>query len=153
MTDPLNPSHDEPAEGPRDTGFSGDTGPETARNAADDGSRDTAARANEVIEQIRDAVEDLAEKAAPAVKEFSAKAAELVAVAADKAAPLVQRAGEVTADASGKLAEKSRTFAHDIREQMGGDGSANAGSAGSVKAAADDVTDAAKDAAEGNPPL
>lgn len=147
MTDPLNPSHDEPAEGPRDTGFTGDTGPETAKNAADDTARDTAAKANEVIEQIRDAVEDFAEKAAPAVKEFSAKAAELVAVAADKAAPLVQKAGEVTADASGKLAEKSRTFAHDIREQLSGNGD------GSAKAAADDVAEAAKDTAEGNPPL
>lgn len=147
MTDPLNPTHDEPTEGPRDSGFTGDSGPESVKNAAGDATRDTAAKANEVIEQIRDAVEDLAEKAAPTVKEISAKAAELVAVAADKAAPLVQRAGEVTADASGKLAEKSRTFAHDIREQMSGDGATNA------KAAADDVTEAAKDAAEGNPPL
>lgn len=145
MTDPLNPSHDEPAEGPRDPGFSGDAGAETAKDAASDATRDTAAKANEVIEQIRDAVEDFAEKAAPAVKEFSAKAAELVAVAADKAAPLVQKAGEVTADASGKLAEKSRTFAADIRDQMG--------SAGGTRSKPSDAADAAKDAAEDNPPL
>jgi len=59
----------------------------------------------------------------------------------------VQRAGEVTADASGKLAEKSRTFAADIRDQLGGNGAASA------KDAAGDATEAAKDAAEGNPPL
>lgn len=145
MTDPLNPNHDEPAEGPRDASFSSENGAATAKDAAGDATRDTAAKANEMIEQLRDAVEDLAEKAAPAVKEFSAKAAELVAVAADKAAPLVQRAGEVTADASGKLAEKSRTFAADIREQISGDGSSSSPAAG--------ATEAAKDAAEDNPPL
>jgi hypothetical protein len=147
MTDDLNPKHDEPAEGPRDAGFSSEGGAETVNDAAGDASRDTAAKANEVIDQIRDAVEDFAEKAAPAVKEFSAKAAELVAVAADRAAPLVQRAGEVTADASGKLAEKSRTWAHDIREQLDGNGAAGANDAPK------DATGAAKDAAEGNPPL
>jgi hypothetical protein len=140
MTDPLNPMHDEPAEGPRDAGYSGD-----AVKGTGDTARETAAKAGEVIEQIRDAVEDFAEKATPAVKEFSAKAAELVAVAADKAAPFVQKAGEVTADASGKLAEKSRTFAADIREQMSG--------GGGTDAEPKDASDAGKDAAEGNPPL
>jgi hypothetical protein len=140
MTDPMNPTHDEPAEGPRDPGFDGD-----ASKDPRDTARETAAKAGEVFEQIRDAVEDFAEKATPAVKEFSAKAAEIVAVAADKAAPIVQRAGEVTADASGKLAEKSRTFAADIREQMG--------SVGGTGAKPGDAADAAKDAAEDNPPL
>jgi hypothetical protein len=144
MTDDVTPQHDEPAEGPRDAGFSSESGAETPKDPAGDAVRDSAAKANEMIEQFRDAVEDFAEKAAPAVKEFSAKAAELVAVAADKAAPLVQRAGEVTADASGKLAQKSRSFASDIRDQMGGGGSGTS---------SDDATDAAKDAAEGNPPL
>ena len=85
MTDPLNPAHDEPAEGPRDAGFTGQTSPETAKDTASDAAKDTAAdasaKANEVFEQIRDVVEDFAEKAAPTVREFSAKAAELVAVA------------------------------------------------------------------------
>lgn len=147
MTDPLNPQHDEPAEGPRDSDYSASAGAETARDAAGN----APAKANEVLEQIRDVVEDFAEKAAPTVREFSAKAAELVAVAADKAAPIVQKAGEVTADASGKLAVKSRTWAADIREQLGGDG------ADAVKDAAadakDSAKDAARDAAEGNPPL
>ena len=142
MSDALNPNHDDPAEGPRDAGFSSEGGAETSHEAGGEAAKDTAAKANEMIEQFRDAVEDFAEKATPAVKEFSAKAAELVAVAADKAAPVVQRAGEVTADASGKLAEKSRTFAADIRQQMGG-------SDGGAK----DATEAAKDAAEDNPPL
>jgi len=144
MTDPLNPAHDEPAEGPRDTGFTGETDTESVKQAAGDGAANAATKANEVFEQIRDVVEDLAEKAAPTVREFSAKAAELVAVAADKAAPVVQKAGEVTAGASGKLAEKSRSWAADIREQVSGDG---------AKSTTDAAKDAAKDAAEGNPPL
>ena len=73
-------------------------------------------RTNDVLESIRDAVEDLAEKAGPMVRDLSAKAADAVAVAADKAAPLVQRAGEVTADASGRLAKRSRTYAAEVRE-------------------------------------
>ena len=84
MTDPLNPAHDEPAEGPRDPGFTSQTGPEAAKPGADDTAANASAKANEVFEQIRDVVEDFAEKAAPTVREFSAKAAELVAVAADK---------------------------------------------------------------------
>lgn len=79
------------------------------------------APAESVIDSIRDAVEDLAERAAPTVRELSAKAAEFAAVAADRAAPLVRKAGEATADASGRLAEKSRTWAADLRESMGGD--------------------------------
>ncbi len=68
---------------------------------------------------MRDAVDELAERAAPSVREFSARAAELAAVAADRAAPLAKRAGEVTADASGKLATRSRTWAADLRASMG----------------------------------
>lgn len=68
-----------------------------------------------ILESVRDAVDDLAERAGPTVRELSAKAAELTALAADKAAPLAKRAGEVTADASGKLASKSREWASGLR--------------------------------------
>jgi hypothetical protein len=149
MPDDLNPSHSEPAEGPRDAAFSSDAGAETTGEPGGPAAN-SAAKANEMLEQLRDAVEDLAEKAAPAVREFSAKAAELVAVAADKAAPLVQRAGEVTADASGKLAEKSRTWAADLRETIGGSPVDHAKPA--VDDAGDAATDAASDVAEGDPP-
>lgn len=112
MTDPTTPDHDQPAEGPRDSAYSapdpGATGPSNA------------AKAGDVIESIREAVEDFAEKAAPTVRQFSAKAAEIVASAADKAAPLAQKAGEVTADASGKLAVKSREWAAEVRESLTG---------------------------------
>lgn len=77
------------------------------------GSAGTAATS--LLESVRDAVDDLAERAAPSVREFSARAAELAAIAADRAAPLAKRAGEVTADASGKLATLSRGWAADLR--------------------------------------
>ena len=72
-----------------------------------------------MIEQIRVAVEDFAEKAAPVVRQFSVKAADVVAIAADKAGPLAHKAGDATADASGKLAEKSRAWAAGTRASMG----------------------------------
>lgn len=75
--------------------------------------------ATSILESVRDAVDDLAERAAPSVREFSARAAELAAVAADRAAPMVKRAGEVTADATGKLATKSRGWAADLRASTG----------------------------------
>lgn len=131
MTDPTTPSHDQPAEG---------------------STSETSGRVNDVLDSIRDAVEDLAEKAAPVVREFSVKAAEVVAVAADKAAPLVQKAGEVTADASGKLAEKSRTWAADRRETMSGRDDAAREAADDVSATAGDVVDEVHDATGGNPP-
>jgi hypothetical protein len=147
VTDPLNPSHDEPAEGPRDADYSSSSGAETAKDAGDDAAANASAKATEVLGQIRVAVDDLAVKAAPTVREFSAKAADLVAVAADKAAPIAHKAGEVTADASSKLAVKSRSWAADIRVQV----------IGSDKGGAADVADAAKDAAQdaakNEPPL
>ncbi len=99
----------------------------TGNGSSNEGARGTAGA---VIEQIRGAVDDLAERAgptvrdfadraAPTVREISARAAELTATAAVKAAPLVKRAGEVTADASEKLAEKSREWASDLRSTAG----------------------------------
>jgi hypothetical protein len=85
------------------------------------GAKPDTGTASGILESIRDAVEDLAEKATPAVREISAKAAELAAVAADRAAPLARKAGEVTADASGKLAEKSRGWASDLRSAVDGE--------------------------------
>jgi len=120
MTDPMSPNHDQPAEGSRDEAYSG---PDAAATGDSAGAGSGAgARAADVLESIRDAVEDFAEKAAPTVRELSAKAAEIVAIAADKAVPLAQKAGEVTADASGRLAEKSRHWASEVRDSLTGSG-------------------------------
>jgi hypothetical protein len=87
----------------------------TAPPASHSGAGSAGAAATTLLESVRDAVDELAERAAPSVREFSARAAELAAIAADKAAPLAKRAGEVTADASGKLATMSRSWAADLR--------------------------------------
>lgn len=119
MTDPTTPQHDQPVEGsrsesytrPDDGNLGGSTGADTDNGAA--------AKAADVFETIRDAVEDFAEKASPVVRQFSMKAAEVVATAADKAVPLAHKAGEATAEASSRLAEKSRAWAAGTRESLG----------------------------------
>lgn len=128
MTDPTTPNHDQPVEGsrsdsytrPDDGNLGGSTGDTGSNGSTGDTGAGAAAKASDVFETLRDAVEDFAEKAAPVVRQFSAKAAEVVASAADKAVPLAQKAGEVTADASGKLAEKSRAWAAGTRESLSG---------------------------------
>ena len=127
MTEPLNPpTPDEPTPdetftwtnegGPSDDAShaSGDAGATGHGGTASSASTTATA----ILESLREAVDDLAERATPTVREFSARAAELAAVAADRAAPLARRAGEVTSDASGKLATKSRIWAADLRASI-----------------------------------
>ena len=115
MTESSNPS---PADEPKaDETFTWTTDPSPADDAR--GGSAGAGTARDILESVRDVVDDLAERAAPTVRELSARAAELTAIAADKAAPFAKRAGEVTADASGKLALKSREWASDLRGSVG----------------------------------
>ena len=120
MTDPMTPNHDQPVEGSPSKSY---TTPDDGNIGGSDPGASAGAKATDVLEQLREAVEDFAEKATPVVRQFSAKAAEVVASAADKAVPLAQKAGEVTADASGKLAVKSRSWAADVRESLSSNGS------------------------------
>ena len=76
------------------------------------------ATATTILESIREAVDDLAERATPTVREFSARTAEFAADAAEKASPYLRRAGDATADASGKIATKSRSWAADVRASI-----------------------------------
>ena len=112
MTDTTNPS---PADEPKaDETFTWTNEPPSADRGNDPG----AATATSILESVRDVVDDLAERAGPTVRELSARAAELTAIAADRAAPLAKRVGEVTADASGKLATKSREWASELRASV-----------------------------------
>jgi hypothetical protein len=108
------------------------------------------ATAENVLGSLREAVDDIAERAAPTVRELSARAAELTAAAAVKAAPLVKRAGEVTADASTKLAEKSRGWAADLRSSVGSDATADQPTASEAAAASEPDP---SDLAAGDAPL
>ena len=136
MTEPLTPNpHDEPtpdetftwtgdsagenAEARADSGSTGSSGSPGSTGSTGSAGASAAGRATAILEQLREAVDDLAERASPTVREFSARAAELVASAADKAAPLAKRAGEATSEASGKLAERSRTWASELHASAG----------------------------------
>ncbi|MEO6206998.1 MAG: hypothetical protein ABIP77_03455 [Candidatus Limnocylindrales bacterium] len=145
MTDPTNRTTDPtmdrgttPGEPADETYGWTQTGPGKGPEAA---ASDGSTAATNIIDSIREAVEDLADRAGPTVRQISAKAAEIAAVAADKAAPLARRAGEATADASGKLAEKSRTWAAEVRETLGGDDAP----ASASESGADPAADAAAD--------
>ena len=96
------------------SGFGGSTGSRSSGSA----SSSAGSSATAILETLREAVDDLAGRASPTVREFSARAAELAASAADKAAPLAKRAGEATSEASGKIAEKSRTWATEVRASI-----------------------------------
>lgn len=112
MTESTNPS---PADEPKaDETFTWTNDPSNPSDAKGTGS----ATVDSILDSVRDVVDDLAERAAPTVRELSARAAELTAIAADKAAPFAKRAGEVTADASGKLATKSREWASELRASV-----------------------------------
>ena len=131
-TDPIEPvTRDEPATPPpasADESFSWTAEPKAddaagegmhGANPGESAGSNAAATATAVLEQLRVAIDDLAERATPTVREFSARAAELAATAADRAAPFAQRAGEVTSEASSKLAERSRSWAADLRASIG----------------------------------
>jgi hypothetical protein len=72
-------------------------------------------QAREWLTQLQSMIENLTEQAVPVVREIGAKAAELAAVAAEKAGPAAARAAEVTADVGTKIAERSRSFATELR--------------------------------------
>lgn len=139
MTDPITPDPTDStptgkpkAEGttpPADETFSwtddradgGAADHDPADGAGASATSGAASTATAVLEQLRVAIDDIAERATPTVREFSARAAELAATAADRAAPFAQRAGEVTSEASSKLAERSRSWAADLRASIPGD--------------------------------
>jgi hypothetical protein len=112
MTESTNPS---PADEPKaDETFTWTNEGATGHESKSAGG----STATSILESVREVVDDLAERAGPTVREISARAAELTAIAADRAAPFAKRAGEVTADASGKLASKSREWASELRTSV-----------------------------------
>lgn len=86
-------------------------------------------RSSEWLAQLQAMIEQITTQAAPVVREVGAKAAELAALAGEKAGPIAQRAAVLTTEAGLKLAERSRTFAAEIRRDQAarGEGSATDG--------------------------
>ena len=113
---------------------------------------DARAAAERMLGQLQSMIDNVATQAAPVVRQIGAKAAELAAVAADRAGPLVHRAADATADASGRLAERSRTWAADLRSRDGdGASAADADAESSASAAIDGAGDATEEAARDQP--
>ena len=83
-------------------------------------------KATEWLSQLQTMIEQLATQAAPVVREVGAKAAELAAAAGEKAGPVAHRAAALTTEAGLKLAERSRTFAAEIRRDQAARGEGHA---------------------------
>ena len=84
------------------------------------GSSGAGATAERMIAQLQSMIDQIATQAAPVVRQVGAKAAELAAAAADRAGPFAHKAADATADASVKIAERSRTIAADLRREIAG---------------------------------
>jgi hypothetical protein len=80
------------------------------------------ATAERMVSQLQHMIDSLATQAAPVARQVGAKAAELAAKAADRAGPIAHKAADATADASVKLASKSRTWAADLRKSDAANG-------------------------------
>ena len=111
-------------------------------DTSESGQGGPGATAERMLAQLQSMIDSIATQAAPVVRQVGAKAAELAAAAADKAGPIAHKAADATADASVKIAERSRTLAADLRRDVGGSSPAD----GSVLNGVDDAAEqAAKD--------
>lgn len=96
---------------------------ETFGWTADPESGDQASTGNtaeRMLAQLQSMIDSIATQAAPVVRQISIKAAELAAAAADRAGPIAHKAADATADASVKIAERSRVLAADLRRDSNG---------------------------------
>jgi hypothetical protein len=96
---------------------------ETFGWTADPASGDQASTGNtaeRMIAQLQSMIDSIATQAAPVVRQVGIKAAELAAAAADRAGPIAHKAADATADASVKIAERSRVLAADLRRDSNG---------------------------------
>jgi hypothetical protein len=149
---PADPTPEQPTEavggdptgespGPDAAGTAGETG-ETGEQTSTWSTSSTSGEGVDpesagakMVSQLQAMIDSIATQATPVAKQIGLKAAELTAAAADRAGPIAHRAGDVAADASGKLAVRSREFADAIRRELGAPENG-------TSAATDDATDA-----------
>lgn len=130
---------------------------ETFGWTADDTTQSGQASGNtaeRMISQLQQMIDSIATQAAPVVRQVGIKAAELAAAAADRAGPIAHKAADATADASVKIAERSRVLAADLRRDVASANGGNGGSGdtgGSTTAVLDGVDDAAEQSAKDDP--
>jgi len=113
-TNGHQPATDEaPAAGSADETFAWTAQDDTRESAGGD-ARATAER---MLGQLQSMIDTIATQAGPVVRQIGVKAAELAAVAADRAGPLAHKAADATEHASERIAERSRTWAADLRSR------------------------------------
>ena len=112
---------------------------------------DPRAAAERMLSQLQSMIDSIATQAAPVVRQVGAKAAELAAVAADRAGPLAHRAADATADASVKIAERSRTLAADLRNRAAGANGDDPEAESRSSVAVEGADDAAERSAQDDP--
>jgi hypothetical protein len=128
----------------------------TADDATSTNSTQSGTTAERMVSQLQQMIDSIATQAAPVVRQVGIKAAELAAAAADRAGPFAHKAAEATADASVKIAERSRVIAADLRRETGttddtsADGATGTGSS-STTAVLDGIDDASEQAAKDDP--
>lgn len=94
----------------------------TADDATSSDPASAGTTAERMVAQLQSMIDSIATQAAPVVRQVGIKAAELAAAAADRAGPIAHRAADATADASVKIAERSRVLAADLRRDSNGHG-------------------------------
>jgi hypothetical protein len=147
MTDDQfkTPAGDEGATKPASSGAD-ETFGWTADPNAPSGDAATGNTAERMVAQLQSMIDSIATQAAPVVRQVGIKAAELAAAAADRAGPFAHKAAEATADASVKIAERSRVIAADLRRDVSG-----ADSGSSATAVLDSIDDPSEQAAKDDP--
>jgi hypothetical protein len=141
-----DPSSGDPAAPPADEsfGWTADNAPQGEQPAAN-------TTAERMLAQLQSMIDSIATQAAPVVRQVGIKAAELAAAAADKAGPIAHKAADATADASVKIAERSRVIAADLRREASGANGTSADDAPTTTAVLDGIDSPEEQAARDDP--
>jgi hypothetical protein len=139
----VNPTNATPAGADETFGWTAEQSETTSQGGA-------SATADRMISQLQSMIDSIATQAAPVVRQIGAKAAELAAIAADKAGPIAHKAADATADASVRIAERSRVLAADLRRDAGA-GNGGSGATSTSTAVIDGIDDATEQAAKDDP--
>ncbi len=144
----MDEQHNQPTDTPTDDSANPTTGApgadETFGWTAEDTTSSqagTGTTAERMVAQLQSMIDSIATQAGPVVRQVGIKAAELAAAAADRAGPIAHKAADATADASVKIAERSRVIAADLRREMSGssnDSSTDDGISGDLREEAAD---------------
>lgn len=148
---PINPTEDPK---PADAASSGadETFGWTAEDEAATGQTSGGNTAERMVAQLQSMIDTIATQAAPVVRQVGIKAAELAAAAADRAGPFAHKAADATADASVKIAERSRVIAADLRRDAAtANGSSTDNGSSAATAVLDEVHETAEQAAKDDP--